>query len=114
VSPEVASVGLTEAEAQERGYQVKTGQFPFEANGKALGMAENVGFVKIVAEETYNEVLGIHMIGAGVTELIAGPTGMITVETTLEALAETVHPHPTLSEVIMEAAHVALGEAIHN
>lgn len=111
--PEVSSVGLTEAQARERGYQVKTGRFAFQANGKALGMHENSGFVKIVAEEKYNEVLGIHMIGAGVTEMVAGPTGMIGLETTLEELAHTVHPHPTLSEVVMEAAHATLGEAIH-
>ena len=111
--PEVASVGLTEAQAREQGYEVKTGQFPFQPNGKALGMNENIGFVKIVAEEKYNEVLGVHLIGANVTELVAGPTGMIGLETTLEELARTVHPHPTLSEVIMEAAHVTLGEAIH-
>jgi dihydrolipoamide dehydrogenase len=111
--PEVSSVGLTEAQAREQGYQVKAGQFPFQANGKALGLHENAGFVKIVAEEKYNEVLGVHMIGAGVTELVAGPTGMIGLETTLEELAETVHPHPTLSEVVMEAAHATLGEAIH-
>jgi len=111
--PEVASVGLTEAQARDRGYDVKTGQFPFQPNGKALGMNENVGFVKIVAEEKYNEVLGVHMIGANVTELVAGPTGMINLESTLEELARTVHPHPTLSEVVMEAAHVTLGEAIH-
>jgi dihydrolipoamide dehydrogenase len=111
--PEVASVGLTEAQAREQGYDVKTGQFPFQPNGKALGMNETAGFVKIVAENKYNEVLGVHMIGASVTELVAGPTGMIGLETTLEELARTVHPHPTLSEVIMEAAHVALGEPIH-
>ncbi len=111
--PEVASVGLTEAQAREQGYQVKTGQFPFQANGKALGMAENIGFVKIVAEDKYNEVLGVHMIGINVTELLAGPTGMINLETTLEELAHTVHPHPTMSEVIMEAAHAALGESIN-
>jgi dihydrolipoamide dehydrogenase len=111
--PEVASVGLTEAEANERGYEVKTGKFPFQPNGKALGLNENVGFVKIVAENKYNEVLGVHMIGPHVTELIAGPTGMIGLETTVEELARTVHPHPTLSEVVMEAAHVTLGEAIH-
>lgn len=111
--PEVASVGLTEVQAREQGYQVKTGQFPFQANGKALGIHENTGFVKIVAEEKYNEVLGVHMIGAGVTELVAGPTGMVGLEITLEELAHTVHPHPTLSEVIMEAAHVTLGQAIH-
>ena len=111
--PEVASVGLTESQAREQGYEVKTGQFPFQPNGKALGLNENIGFVKIVAEAKYNEVLGVHLIGSGVTELVAGPTAMIGLETTLEELARTVHPHPTLSEVVMEAAHVALGEAIH-
>ncbi|HMQ54027.1 MAG TPA: dihydrolipoyl dehydrogenase [Anaerolineae bacterium] len=111
--PEVASVGLTEAQAKEQGYAIKVGKFPFQVNGKALGMNENAGFVKIVAEEKYNEVLGVHMIGSHVTELLAGPTGMINLETTLEELAATVHPHPTMSEVVMEAAHVALGEPIH-
>jgi dihydrolipoamide dehydrogenase len=111
--PEVASVGLTEAQARERGYEVKTGKFPFQPNGKALGLNETVGFVKIVAENKYNEVLGVHLVGPHVTELVAGPTGMIGLETTLEELAHTVHPHPTLSEVVMEAAHVALGQAIH-
>jgi dihydrolipoamide dehydrogenase len=111
--PEVGSVGLTEAQAKEKGYDVKTGKFPFMPNGKAVGLAENVGFIKIVAESKYNEVLGVHMVGPHVTELLAGPTGMIGLETTLEELAHTVHPHPTLSEVVMEAAHVALGEAIH-
>ena len=111
--PGVASVGLTEREAQEHGYDVKTGKFPFQANGKALGINDNVGFVKVVAENKYNEVLGVHMIGPHVTELLAGPTGMIGLETTVEELAHTVHPHPTLSEVIMEAAHVTLGQAIH-
>lgn len=111
--PEVASVGLTEAQAKEQGYKVKTGKFPFQANGKALGLNDANGFVKIIAEEKYNEVLGVHMIGPHVTELLAGPTGMINLETTLEELGHTVHPHPTLSEVVMEATHVALGEPIH-
>lgn len=111
--PEVASVGLTEAQAREQGYDVKVGKFPFQPNGKALGLNENVGFVKIVAESKYNEVLGVHMIGANVTEMLAGPTGMISLETTLEELAGTVHPHPTMSEAIMEAAHAATGHAIH-
>jgi dihydrolipoamide dehydrogenase len=111
--PEVASVGLTEAQAIEQGYAVKTGQFPFRANGKALGLDDYEGFVKLVADKEYNELLGVHIIGPHVTELIAGPTGMLRLEATLEELARTVHPHPTLSEVIMEAAHVALGEAIH-
>jgi dihydrolipoamide dehydrogenase len=78
-----------------------------------LGLNENAGFVKIVSESKYNEVLGVHMVGAHVTELVAGPTGMIGLEATLEELANTVHPHPTLSEAIMESAHVALGHAIH-
>jgi dihydrolipoamide dehydrogenase len=112
--PEVASVGLTEAQAQEQGYDVKVGKFAFQANGKALGLNENTGFVKIVAEGKYNEVLGVHMIGAHVTEMLAGPTGMIGLETTVEELANTVHPHPTLSEAVMEAAHAALGHAIHS
>lgn len=111
--PEVASVGLTERQAREQGYEVKVGKFPFQPNGKALGIADSVGFVKIVAESKYNEVLGVHLIGPHVTELVAGPTGMIGLETTVEELARTVHPHPTLSEVIMEAAHVTMGEAIH-
>jgi dihydrolipoamide dehydrogenase len=111
--PEVASVGLTEAQAREQGYDVTIGKFPFQANGKALGLADNVGFVKIVSEKKYNEILGVFMIGPHVTELLAGPTGMIGLESTLAELAHTVHPHPTLSEAIMEAAHVALGQAIH-
>jgi dihydrolipoamide dehydrogenase len=111
--PEVASVGLTEKQAKEQGYDLKIGKFPFQPNGKALGLADNIGFVKIVAESKYNEILGVHLVGPHVTELVAGPTGMIGLESTLEELAHTVHPHPTLSEVIMEAAHAALGEAIH-
>lgn len=111
--PEVASVGLTEQQAREQGYEVKTAKFPFQANGKALGMAANSGFVKIVSETKYNEVLGVHLIGEHVTELIAGPTGMIGLETTAEELAHTVHPHPTMSEVVMEAAHALADGAIH-
>ena len=111
--PEVASVGLTEAQAREQDYDVTVGKFPFQANGKALGLADNIGFVKIVSEKKYNEILGVFMIGPHVTELLAGPTGMIGLESTLAELAHTVHPHPTLSEAIMEAAHVALGQAIH-
>ena len=111
--PEVASVGLTEQQAREQGYDVTTGKFPFQANGKALGMHENTGFVKIVSEKKYNEVLGVHLIGSHVTEMIAGPTGMIGLETTVEELATTVHPHPTMSEAVMEAAHAALGHGIH-
>ena len=111
--PEVASVGLTEAQAREQGYDVKVGQFPFRANGKALAIGDYEGFVKIVAEARYDQVLGVHMIGPHVTDMIAEAAGMIRLETTTEELARTVHPHPTLSEVMMEAAHVALGQGIH-
>lgn len=111
--PEVASVGLTEKQARERGYDVITAQFPFQPNGKALAMDENIGFVKIVSETKYKEILGVHLIGGHVTELIAGPTGMIAVEATADDLAHTIHPHPTMSEVIMEAAHALVGHAIH-
>jgi dihydrolipoamide dehydrogenase len=111
-SPEVASVGLTEAQAREQGYDVKVGQFPFRANGKALAIDDYEGFVKIVSESKYDEVLGVHMIGPHVTDMIAEATGMIRLETTTEELARTVHPHPTLSEVVMEAAHVVLGHPI--
>jgi len=111
--PEVASVGLTEAQAKEQGFDVITAQFPFLPNGKALAMNENIGFVKIVANKEYKEILGVHIIGAHVTELIAGPAGMLTVEATAEDLSQTVHPHPTMSEAIMEAAHVLVGMPIH-
>jgi dihydrolipoamide dehydrogenase len=112
-SPEVASVGLTEAQAKAEGYDVKTGQFPFRANGKALAIDDYEGFVKIVSDAKYDQVLGVHMIGPHVTDMVAEATGMIRLETTTEELARTVHPHPTLSEVVMEAAHATLGQAIH-
>ena len=108
-APEVASVGLTEKEAAEAGYDVITSTFPFRPNGKALALDEPDGLVKLVAEARYKEVLGVHLVGAQVTELIAGPAGMIGLETTAEELAHTVHPHPSLSEVIMEAARGLLG-----
>lgn len=112
-SPEVASVGLTEAQARQEGYDVKVGQFPFRANGKALAIDDYEGFVKIVSDAQYDQILGVHMVGPHVTDMIAGATGMIRLETTTEELSRTVHPHPTLSEVIMEAAHAVLGQAIH-
>jgi dihydrolipoamide dehydrogenase len=111
--PEVASVGLTEKQAGEQGYDVITSQCPFAANGKALAMDENFGFVKIVSEAGGKKVLGVHMIGSHVTELIAGPTGMITLEQTAEKLACIVHPHPTMGEAFMEAAQALVGKAIH-
>lgn len=111
--PEVASVGLTERQAREQGYDVITAQCPFAANGKALAMDENFGFAKIVAEAGEKKILGVHLIGAHVTELIAGPAGMIRMGATADQLGLTVHPHPTLSEALMEAAHALMGHAIH-
>lgn len=112
-SPETASVGLTEAQAVEKGYSVKTGKFPFSANGKALGLNETAGMVKVVTDSKYGQILGVHMVGPHVTEMLAGPAGLIALEGTVEELSGLVHPHPTLSEVIMEAAHNVNGSAIH-
>ena len=111
--PEIASVGLTEKQAAEQGYAVISAQCPFIANGKAMAMDDNAGFVKIVAEEKEQKILGVHMIGGHVTELVAGPTGMIQADATVAQLGQTVHPHPTISEAIMEAAHKLCGHAIH-
>ena len=110
--PQVASFGLTEAQAVERGYEVKIGRFPFQPNGKALGLGEYAGFVKIVVDGKYGEILGAHMIGPEVTELLPELTLAHMMELTPE-IARNVHAHPTLSEVIMEAAHGAEGHAIH-
>lgn len=112
-TPEVASVGLTEKAAKDAGYKVRVGQFPFSAIGKATILGETTGFVKIVADETYDEVLGVHIIGPKATELIAEACVGASLETTVEELARTVHAHPTLSEAMMEAAHSVYGEAIH-
>lgn len=111
--PEVASVGLTEQQARNQGYEVITAQCPFIANGKAMAMDDNTGFAKIVAEAKDKKILGIHLIGGHVTELVAGPTGMIQADLGFEQLAATVHAHPTMSEALMEAAHKLCGHAIH-
>lgn len=111
--PQVASFGLTERQARERGYEVRVGKFPFQANGKALGLGESVGFVKIVADAKYGEILGAHMIGPEVTELLPELTLARAWELTPEEIARNVHAHPTLSEVLMEAAHAWSGHAIH-
>jgi len=111
--PEVASVGLSEKQARGMGYDVVASQCPFAANGKALAMDDNFGFAKIVAETKEKKILGVHLIGGHVTELIAGPSGMIKLGCTAEELAQTVYPHPTMSEAIMEAAHALVGHAIH-
>ncbi len=111
--PEVASVGLTEKAAKEKGYTVKVGKFPFSALGKARILGATEGFVKIVSDAKYDEVLGVHMLGPRVTEMIAELALGLQLEITTEELAHTVHPHPTLTEAVMEAAHAAMGRAIH-
>jgi dihydrolipoamide dehydrogenase len=112
-SPEVASVGLTEQAAKDEGRAIKVGKFPFSASGKASAAGAKDGFVKLIFDEKYGELLGAHMIGANVTEMIAEIVAVRKLETTGEELIKTVHPHPTMSEAIMEAAAAAYGEVIH-
>ncbi|HEB64671.1 MAG TPA: dihydrolipoyl dehydrogenase [Chloroflexi bacterium] len=111
--PQIASFGLTEAQARERGYEVKIGRFPFQANGKALGLGEGSGWAKIVTDARYGEILGAHLIGPEVTELLPELTLAQMMEITTAEIARNVHAHPTLSEALMEAAHDAEGHAIH-
>lgn len=111
--PQVASFGLTEAQAREAGYEIKVGRFPFQPNGKALGLGDYAGFVKIIADAKYGEILGAHMIGPEVSELLPELTLAQRMELTSAEIARNVHAHPTLSEVIMEAAHGVDGHAIH-
>jgi dihydrolipoamide dehydrogenase len=111
--PQVASVGLTEAKAKEQGYTVKIGKFPFTASGKATAIGETTGFVKVVIDEKYGEILGVHMIGPDVTELIAEATVARSHGATGKSLFKTIHAHPTLSEALMEAAAMANNEAVN-
>lgn len=111
--PQVASFGLSEAQAKERGYDIKVGRFPFQANGKALGLGDYTGWVKIITDAKYGEILGAHMIGPEVTELLPELTIAQMMELTTAEIARNVHAHPTLSETLMEAAHAAEGHAIH-
>jgi dihydrolipoamide dehydrogenase len=111
--PQVASFGLTEAQAAEKGYQVKVGRFPFQANGKALGLGDYTGFAKIITDARYGEILGAHLIGPDVSELLPELTLAQRMELTTAEIARNVHTHPTLSEVLMEAAHGAEGHAVH-
>jgi len=111
--PEVASVGLTEAAARARGIDVKTGRFPFAAIGKAAILGDTTGFIKIVTDRKYDEILGVHMIGPRVTELIAEATLGLEIETTDEEMIHAIHPHPTISEAMGEAAMDVHGRAIH-
>jgi dihydrolipoamide dehydrogenase len=112
-SPEVASVGITEKAAKEKGLEIKVGKFPFSASGKASAAGAKDGFVKLIFDAKYGELLGAHMIGANVTEMIAEIVAIRKLEVTGETLIKTVHPHPTMSEAIMEAAAAAYGEVIH-
>lgn len=111
--PQVASVGLTESKAKEKGYDIKVGKFPFMASGKAFAIGEREGFVKIIFDAKYGEILGGHIIGSEATEMIAEITLARSLEATGQSIMKTVHAHPTLSEAIMEAAANAYGEAIH-
>ncbi|MBK7628533.1 MAG: dihydrolipoyl dehydrogenase [Bacteroidales bacterium] len=112
-NPEIASVGLTEAAAKEAGYEIKVGKFPFTASGKASAAGAKDGFVKLVFDASYGELLGAHMIGANVTEMIAEVVVARKLESTAHEIIKAVHPHPTMSEAIMEAAAAAYGEVIH-
>jgi dihydrolipoamide dehydrogenase len=111
--PQIASFGITEAQAKERGFEVKVGRFPFQANGKALGLGDYVGWVKLVTDAKYGEILGAHMIGPEVTELLPELTLAQMMELTPAEIARNVHAHPTLSETLMEAAHEVEGHSIH-
>ncbi|MEN8226504.1 MAG: dihydrolipoyl dehydrogenase [Bacteroidota bacterium] len=112
-TPEVASVGMTEKAAREAGYELKVGKFPFTASGKASAAGAKEGFVKLVFDAKYGELLGAHLIGANVTEMIAELVMARKLETTGEEIIKAVHPHPTMSEAVMEAAAAAYGEVIH-
>jgi dihydrolipoamide dehydrogenase len=112
-NPEIASCGLTEAAAREAGYDIKVGKFPYTASGKASAAGAKDGFVKLIFDATYGELLGAHMIGANVTEMIAEIVVARKLETTGHEIIKAVHPHPTMSEAIMEAAAAAYGEVIH-
>ena len=112
-TPEVASVGMTEKAAKEAGYSVKIGKFPFTASGKASAAGAKDGFVKLIFDEDYGELLGAHLLGENVTEMLAGLVVARNLETTAHELIKSIHPHPTMSEAIMEAAAAAYGEVIH-
>jgi dihydrolipoamide dehydrogenase len=111
--PEVASVGYTEEQAKEKGYEIKVGKFPFTASGKAQAGGHTDGFVKVIFDAKYGEWLGCHMIGAGVTDMIAEAVVGRKLETTGHEILKTVHPHPTMSEAVMEAVAAAYDEVIH-
>ncbi|MGO4820512.1 MULTISPECIES: dihydrolipoyl dehydrogenase [unclassified Flavobacterium] len=112
-TPEIASVGMTEKQAKEKGYELKIGKFPFSASGKAQASGNSDGFVKVIFDAKYGEWLGCHMIGAGVTDMIAEAVVARKLETTGHEILKSIHPHPTMSEAVMEAVADAYGEVIH-
>lgn len=112
-TPEIASVGLTEEAARKAGYEIKVGKFPYTASGRASAAGAKDGFVKLIFEAKYGELLGAHLIGANVTEMIAELVVARKLETTGHEIIKAVHPHPTMSEAIMEAAAAAYDEVIH-
>lgn len=111
--PQVASFGMTEAQAKASGKEIKIGSFPFQANGKALGLGDSAGFIKIISDAKYGEILGAHMVGPEVSELLPELTLAQSMELTAEEIAHNIHSHPTLSEVILEAAEAVEGKPIH-
>ena len=112
-TPEIASVGMTEKQAKEAGYELKVGKFPFSASGKAKAAGKSEGFVKVIFDAKYGEWLGCHMIGVGVTDMIAEAVVARKLETTGHEVLKAVHPHPTMSEAVMEAVADAYDEVIH-
>ncbi|AOT71042.1 dihydrolipoyl dehydrogenase [Geosporobacter ferrireducens] len=112
--PEIATVGLTEQDARKQGYDVTISKFPLSANGKALAEGESIGFVKIVAEKQYGEILGVHIMAVHATDMISEAIVSMQMEGTVYDVAQAIHPHPTLSEIMMEAAHGAIHKPIHH
>lgn len=111
--PEISSVGLSESEAKEKYGEIKVGKFPYAANGKALIERETQGFIKVIADKKYKEILGVHIFGYRATEMISEAVVAMKLECTADELAECVHPHPTISEILSEAFHDAADKAIH-
>jgi dihydrolipoamide dehydrogenase len=112
-NPQVASFGMTEAQAKEAGYEIKVGRFPFSANGKALGLGETVGFAKIISDAAYGEILGAHLVGPDASELLPELTLAQKMELTAHEIATNIHTHPTLAETVMEAAEGVEGQSIN-
>jgi dihydrolipoamide dehydrogenase len=111
--PEVASIGLTEKQAKEKGLQVRIGRYPFQSNGRALAMGDSEGFVKVIAEKDLGQVVGVHILGDHATDMIGGPVLAMGLETTVEEMGKTIQAHPTLMEAVAEASLDAIKEAIH-